>query len=464
MIGEDFRSLLNTISRENSEITIETRMINEEISNQRSRKLNEIKNSLNIQIQDAISSAITEKILPSIQNTLEMQDRVNHTMVDRGSIGLHDSSKSANFTTGDRRTSGLQWNSEVENAQKLWENRPRKCFMQENNRLTSRQRSVDSVNSEQNHDMVTGANPTPHIVPEFLTGRPMQSREPLQRHNSTDHESQETIPQVPETTAPTIPSDPINSLAEVLVGMNNRPSAQTLMVRPVSTTTLTFDGKSEKFELFEDLFYTMIKMQMDRTETMKKKHFHSLLRKNALLTFHNINTANTQALEDILAVFRRKYVKPESQATAKHKLHRLVFDPNTMKLPDFLEELNQGAENAFSENAQAMIDSLLHAKLPPKLKRSVNMARLENATNEEIVTHLERELEFNGLEEGDDIPVPTMSTAPTAKRPGTGLLSSGIDLNVTCNYCKKPGHVKDDCQKLKRKEEQRRNDGQDTKK
>ena len=71
VIGEDFRSLLNTSSRENSEITIKTtRMINEKISNQMSRRLNEIKNSLNIQIQDAISSAITERILPSIQNTL----------------------------------------------------------------------------------------------------------------------------------------------------------------------------------------------------------------------------------------------------------------------------------------------------------------------------------------------------------------------------------------------------------
>ena len=111
-----------------------------------------------------------------------------------------------------------------------------------------------------------------------------------------------------------------------------------------------------------------------------------------------------------------------------------------------------------------MIDSLLYAKSPPKLKRSVNMARLENASYEEIVTHLERKLEFNGLEGGDDIPVATMSIAPTATRPGTGLLLSGIDPNVTCNYCKKPGHVKDDCRKLKRKEEQRRNDGQATKK
>ena len=65
-----------------------------------------------------------------------------------------------------------------------------------------------------------------------------------------------------------------------------------------------------------------------------------------------------------------------------------------------------------------MIDSLLYAKLPPKLKRSVNMARLENATYEEIVTHLERDLELNGLEEGDDIHVPTLSTAPRSNTTG----------------------------------------------
>ena len=445
VIGEDFRSLLNSNSKENSEITIETsRLISEEISNQMSRKLNEIKTGLNFQIKDAITAAITSTVLPSIQNTLEMQGRPNFTIVDRESNGPHPSPRSTDFTLKDRRSSGLQWNAEVGNSQKTWENRSRTCFTQENSRLRSRESSTNSINSEQNRNMVTGANTTPHMFPEFLTGRSMHSRAPLQRQNSNNDESQDTVPQVPETTTPTIPSDPINRLAEVLVGMNNRPSAQTLMVRPVSTTTLTFEGKSEKFELFEDLFHTMIKMQPDMTETMKINHFHSLLQKNALQTFRNTNTTNRQTLEDILAVFRRKYVKPESQATAKHKWHRLVLDPNIMELPDFLEELNRGAEKAFGENAQAMIDSLLYAKLPPKLKRSVNMARLENATYEEIVTHLERELELNGLEEGDDIPVPTMSTAPTATRPGTGLLSSGIDPNVTCNYCKKPGHVKDE--------------------
>ena len=123
-------------------------------------------------------------------------------------------------------------------------------------------------------------------------------------------------------------------------------------------------GKSEKFELFEDLFHTMIKMQPEMPEQMKINHFHSLLKKNALQTFRNINSTNRQNLEDVLVIFRRKYVKPESQATAKHKWHRLVFDPNTMKLPNFLEELNQGAEKAFgpsNENLssiQSVIDGL----------------------------------------------------------------------------------------------------------
>ena len=90
-----------------------------------------------------------------------------------------------------------------------------------------------------------------------------------------------------------------------------------------------------------------------------------------------------------------------------------------MKLPDF-----------FGEKVQAILDSVLYAKLPPKLKRSVNMARLENATYEEIVAHLEKKVELNSLDEGDDIPVPTMSTTPTTTRPGTGIFSSGIDPGI----------------------------------
>ena len=258
--GEDFRSLL-TNSRENSEITIETtRLINDEISAQMSRKFNEIKDSMNLQIQDAIATAITSSVLPSIQNMLDTQGRPNFTVVDRGSNGLHSGPRTTKSTMEDLRSSELHRDPEVENQQKTWENRPKTCFTRENDRHRSRDSSIDSYTSEQNRDMVTGAKLTPPMVPEFLTGRPMQPRTPLQRQHSNLHESPDQGPHVQETPSQNTPSDPINRLAEAIAGIHNRPSAQTLMVRPVSTTTLTFDGKSEKFELFEDLFHTMIKM------------------------------------------------------------------------------------------------------------------------------------------------------------------------------------------------------------
>ena len=51
------------------------------------------------------------------------------------------------------------------------------------------------------------------------------------------------------------------------------------------------------------------------------------------------------------------------------------------------------------------------------------MARFENG--EEIVAHLEREIELNALEESEDLPVATMTSAQT--KGGGNLLSSGID-------------------------------------
>ena len=237
--------------------------------------------------------------------------------------------------------------------------------------------------------MVTGANELQQSIPEFLTGR-IHSQPDLQRQESTHDTTMDTTLPIAEPVPAEQPQDPINRLADVLVNLQNKP--QTMKIRPVTTNPMTFDGKTEKFELFEDLFHTMIKMQPAMTEQMKKNHFHSLLGKGALQFFRNINSINRQTLEDVLVIIRRKYVKPESQATAKHKWHRLVFDPNTIKLPDFLEDLNQGAEKAFGENDKSMIDSLLYAKLPPKLKRSVNMARLENGTYEEIVAHWKENL------------------------------------------------------------------------
>ena len=372
------------------------------------------------QINRAISTAIAEKVIPEIQNIV-----------------------SSMSSSGNRDTEASTSPSSQENRNDLSGLRTK--ILKKDSRSMGDLRNA----AERGSYMVTGANEAQQPIPEFLTGR-IHSIPNLERQQSNHNVSLDTTLPAPEPEVPETPQDPLNRLADVLVNLQNKP--QTMTIRPVQTTPMTFDGKSEKFELFEDLFHTMIKMQPAMTEQMKINHFHSLLRKGALQTFRNINSINRQTLEDVLIIFRRKYVKPESQATAKHKWHRLTFDPNTMKLPDFLEELNQGAEKAFGENAKSMIDSLLYAKLPPKLKRSVNMARLENGTYEEIVAHLERELELNALEESDDLPIATMASASTSNN---NLLSNGINTNkdAQCSYCKATGHFYKSCPKLKKKKE-----------
>ena len=156
----------------------------------------------------------------------------------------------------------------------------------------------------------------------------------------------------------------------------------------------------------------MLKMQPEMTEAMKINHFHAHSRKEALQTFRKISASNKKTLDDVLIVFRRKYVKPKSQATAKHKWHKLIFDSNTKSLSEFLEELNKCAERAFGDNAQHIIDSLLYAKLPPLSKRSLNLAYLENGTYDQIVADIERELELSGLENDEELTIPTITVVP----------------------------------------------------
>ena len=89
---------------------------------------------------------------------------------------------------------------------------------------------------------------------------------------------------------------------------------------------------------------------------------------------------------------------PESSATAKHRFNRLSFDPENQRLPDFLEELQESSEKAFDDNAHPRKENLIYAKMPPLFIKSIIQAYLENGTYDQIVKHLEKEMEINGLE------------------------------------------------------------------
>ena len=87
--------------------------------------------------------------------------------------------------------------------------------------------------------------------------------------------------------------------------------------------------------------------------------------------------------------------------------------------------------------------------MPPHLKKSINQAHLENGTYEQIVTHLERELELNGLEAPDELQRNTVSH--------NTVNANANRTKPTCHYCKKPGHYKTQCRLLIEQREQTEN-------
>ena len=301
---------------------------------------------------------------------------------------------------------------------------------------------INEDRTQEDYHMVTGAT------------------KPLHRQSSNDTTTTHNEHLIAEPL--NIQQDPVNQIAMAIEKIASRNTQQSLF-HPKNT--LTFNGKlekNEKFESFEDLFHTTLRMQPALTKEMKINHCHAHLRGLALKTFKNIQRTPTTTLEDILVVFRRKYVKPESSASAKHRFHRLVFDPERQKLPDFLEELQESAEKAFGDIASQMIESLSYAKMPPHLKRSINQAYLENGTYEQIVRHLEREMELNGLESEDtgvktqmavtNKPAedkPTQQKTATKKKQQTPKTVPNNTLqDDQCRYCKNTGHKAADCAKL----------------
>ena len=70
--------------------------------------------------------------------------------------------------------------------------------------------------------------------------------------------------------------------------------------------------------------------------------------------------------------------------------------------------------------------------MPRHLKKSFNQAHLENVTYNQIVSHVERGLELNGLEAPDEMTLNTVTQQASQQNSGKP--------EPTCHDCKKPGH------------------------
>ena len=129
------------------------------------------------------------------------------------------------------------------------------------------------------------------------------------------------------------PDDFIDKLLRLLQTATTHNTGIPTVPKAMSTTMPTFDGKTDKLEHFEDLFQTSQKVYPNITEEEKIHYFQSLLRGEALQTFRNMTDATREHLNDILAGFRRRYVRQQSVATARCKWENLSFNPSQTNLP-----------------------------------------------------------------------------------------------------------------------------------
>ena len=173
----------------------------------------------------------------------------------------------------------------------------------------------------QHPHMMTATQEIAHCSPTTSSGKQKKARSTSQPQFRSDN------------TPATIEADQILLALQHLAtnsnsaNFNNSISRISKLPLSLTTTTPTFDGKSEKFELFEDLFQTSLKIHNQLTQEDKINYFHALMRGDALQTFKNITSPNRENLGEILTVFRRKDVKPQSMATAKKQISTTGLQP-----------------------------------------------------------------------------------------------------------------------------------------
>ena len=175
----DYRPYLNTNLRENSCLTVETsKAISSEISLEMSRKVKEMQTSLNSQIIDVINFAIETRVLPSIENAVGRQNSAQNKNLDLRSDGLHQDSPARENPQKDLRSNRPHPENVSKSTQDAQKEFPRLISVKSSQTNHYGENSEDSQQSDEafGYDMVTGANHTPQLVPEFLTGQLMQSR------------------------------------------------------------------------------------------------------------------------------------------------------------------------------------------------------------------------------------------------------------------------------------------------
>ena len=202
----------NDVLRQN-EIRHSFETFSNEFNLRLSQEMDSMMSMMHNQINRAVTTAINERVIPEIQNIASSMSSAGHRDTE--------ASSSPNSQENRESASG-----------------PKIKIAKKDSRTVGDLRETLGQSSH----MVTGAIDTQQQILEFLTGR-IHSIPNLQRQHSNHNVSLDATLPAPDPEVPEPQQDPFNRLADVLVNLQNKP--QTMTIRPVQTTPMTFDGKSK---------------------------------------------------------------------------------------------------------------------------------------------------------------------------------------------------------------------------
>ena len=88
--------------------------------------------------------------------------------------------------------------------------------------------------------------------------------------------------------------------------------------------------------------------------------------------------------------------------------------------------------------------------MPAHLKISISQVHLQNSIYEQILSHLEKDLELNDLEAADELQINTVTQQATQQNPEKP--------KSICHHSENPGHYQNQSHQLKREKDQAQND------
>ena len=168
--------------------------------------------------------------------------------------------------------------------------------------------TTQNSDTEDRHDMVKGVteirngyNMVTGVHEEVTYCSPTTSSGKQKKNHSTSQQQFRS-----EDTLATIEADQfwlaLQPLANNIYSAKFQNNINRISKLPKSLTTTrpTFDGKSEKFLLFEDLFQTSLKFQNRLTEQDRTNNFLFFMRGGALQAFKNINGPTRENMGEFL--------------------------------------------------------------------------------------------------------------------------------------------------------------------